>query len=110
MNRKKNKLQWNVLYEDFNKREILWDNIFEHFSFMKDVKAAKKKYSNNDEFLKAVKGSLQYYFWAKCEHEVIVESLFYKEGDFKLKLDAYEQVMQNWDAFSEYLLAHKSEI
>ena len=103
----KQKMKWNVIVEDFNSRKIVLYDIFTHSGFKKDVLDADKKCETNEEFLDKVKDSLSYYFWAKCEYEVFVESLFVSTLDKKRKIDAYEQVMMNWDVFANYLISNR---
>lgn len=38
-----------------------------------------------------------YYFWAKCEHEVIIKDMF--RDDVEHKADIYEQLTMNWESF-----------
>lgn len=38
-----------------------------------------------------------YYFWAKCEHEVIIKDMF--RDDVEHKADIYEQLTMNWECF-----------
>lgn len=98
------KLHWNVLAEDFNTHEIVSYDIFSHYSFVSDLKKALKKAKDEEELLEMVKSDLRYYFWAKCEHEIVVDGLFDKDGSEKRKIDVYEQVMLNWDQFARYLI------
>ena len=97
-------LHWNVLGHDFNKDEIVNYDIFSHVGFVADLKAADRKFKDNAEFLDEVDRSLQYYFWAKAEHEILVKGLF---GNNQIKLDAYAQINANWNQFAEYLLTHR---
>lgn len=41
-----------------------------------------------------------YYFWAKCEYEVIVSAWPPREGSMR-KIDIYTQLKENWDIFKE---------
>ena len=41
----------------------------------------------------------QYYFWARGEYEMIVQGLHKKDNEEKV--DVYDQLMLNWDTFSE---------
>lgn len=97
-------MHWRVIREDFNGRRITDYDIFEHDGFAEDVKKAYKKYRNDhDSFCESVRKSLAYYFWSKCEWEVIVSAWPPSDRVPELKVDAYEQVMLNWDAFIEYV-------
>lgn len=69
-------LCWNVYREDFNARDINLYNIFTHYGFYRDCVAARKKYKDDKEkFGEEVRKALMYFFWAKCEHEVVITSL-----------------------------------
>jgi ATP-dependent exoDNAse (exonuclease V) beta subunit len=41
-----------------------------------------------------------YYFWAKCEYEVIVSAWPTRDGSER-KIDIYTQLKENWDIFKE---------
>lgn len=41
-----------------------------------------------------------YYFWSKCEYEVIVSAWPTREGSDR-KIDIYTQLKENWDIFRE---------
>lgn len=104
-------LEWNVYKEDFNGKEITTYNIFHHYGFYNDLLKAKKK--PEDEFKEAVKTSLMYHFWSKCEWEIILSDWPpspEERGFKKEKVDVYDQVMLNWDIFIEYVWNHKNEI
>lgn len=125
------KLIWNVFEEDWNSKQIVVYNVFDHNAFFKDLITYKRKYKEFDEFAEKVRFSLQYYFWSKSEWEIILTSWppyveneeidrlvkeretrlkeykhFYRE-DVRLtigeKVDVYDQVMLNWDNFIQYV-------
>ena len=103
-------LEWNVYIENFNKKEIEIFNIFKHSRFLDDLIKYKKKYKEKEEFLEKVKSSLRYYYWAKCEWEITLRDWPPHENfDYK-KIDVYDQIMLNWEQFSNYLWEHKKEI
>lgn len=83
------KLVWNVFYEDWNAREIVVFNIFEHYSFFNDLigikKEMKKRFSKENEeiegskeafrfFEEKVSHSISYYYGSKSEWEIILTS------------------------------------
>ena len=107
---KSTKLHWYAFIEDFNSRKIELYDIFTHAGFLKDLKDLNKKIADEKEFLTEVKRSLCYYFWAKCEYEVLIGSLFSSTEARMRKIDVYEQIIANWDVFAEYLLAHREDI
>lgn len=47
-----------------------------------------------------LKRMCMYYFWAKCEYEVIVSSWPYREGSDR-KIDIYAQLEANWHIFKD---------
>lgn len=126
------KLVWNVFVEDINARKIEIHNIFEHYRFMEDLVNIKKKYGEDfTKFSEEVRKSLMYFYWSKCEWEVVVTSWppYINEKEFirlnlerneriskygrfirtdanietSKKIDVYDQVMINWDVFIRYL-------
>ena len=137
-------LCWNVYCDDCNGREIKLFNVFNHRSFYNSCVKAKKKYKDDKEaFAKDVKGWLMYYFWSKCEWEIILApwpsgELYEMRKTMKIedlrnaidiscnewrnydsavevrcyvpnsdknekKIDVYDQVINNWDHFIDYL-------
>ena len=97
-------LQWNVIIGDFNHKEIETYNIFDHYYFKEDCDKAWKKYATDfKSFSKEVRSSMMYYFWSKCEWEVVVSHWPQSERFNDKKIDVYEQVMMNWNVFIVYL-------
>ena len=70
---------------------------------------AKREYLKKDnfrfeDFMEQVKKELQYYYRSKSEWEIIVAP--WVGGDpvkHSIKIDVYEQIILNWEAFTEYL-------
>lgn len=133
----KNNFVWNVFRENWNTKEIEQFNIFEHSGFMKDVCEALKE-KNKEAFAEKIKRRLKYYYWGKCEHEVVVtswppyiekdelvslnsevedERKKYGREPYRLnvsltvakKIDVYEQVKMNWDVFIDYVWSKREE-
>lgn len=145
-------LEWNVYVEDINAGKIKSYNIFKHGSFyadlyrkIKDYKKAVKQAVKPAEHTRAledlktcVRPILMYYFWSKCEWEVVISSwpVFitpeelnhinkeleehkskwgstpYKlnvSPDVSEKVDVYSQIMLNYNAFIEYIVGHLNE-
>ena len=105
-------LEWNVYVGGFNSREIEVDNVFDHGGFMDDVKKAARKYKDTerDKFEEAVRTSLMYYFWSKCEWEIIIDHWPQHEGWHDKKIDVFDQVQLNWPVFCEYLWSHRAAL
>ena len=125
-------LEWNVFYHDVNKNKITTTNIFNHWKFNEDVQKSLKKFKDKDKFAEQLRRDLMYYFWSKCEYEVIITSfptyITMKEldslseertsckerygrdpvrlnvcPDTGVKIDIYTQVMNNWNVFVDYV-------
>lgn len=122
------RLERNVYIEHNDKIEI--HNIFEHVRFMNDL-VQIKKYTDFEKFEKEVDLSLMYYYWSKCEWEVVVTSFppyinneeleklirerdeciknfgrfirTYTNLETTEKVDVYKQVRMNWKPFINYL-------
>ncbi len=118
------KMQWNVFREDINRREIEVFDVFHHGSFNDDVLKLKKKGLSREEFAKELRSIVMYYFWSKCEHEVVITSWppyikkeelmrmnAEEEGYYKYnvrlavgkKVDIYQQLSLNWERFVDYV-------
>lgn len=104
-------LEWWVYFGDFNAGEIKRYNIFAHSGFWQDlVKCARERNDDFDGFSAFVYYRLQYYFWAKCEYEVIVGH-FPGGARFKdRKVDIFDQILMNWDRFIEYVWENRGKI
>ena len=51
-----------------------------------------------------------YYFWSKCEYEILITTWFERK-DFKdEKIDVYDQLQLNWNAFIDYIWKNKKYI
>ena len=66
-------MEWNVYHYNINKNKIEFYNIFEHYSFNKYVKKAARECFTKKDFIEQLKSELRYYFWCKCEWELIIE-------------------------------------
>ena len=103
-------LKWNVFYGDWNGKKIDVFNIFNHGGFLKDCAAITDSCGDDkDEFLKRLKSSLQYFFWCKCEWEIVMSGWPSGRVIKDRKVDVYTQVEANWDIFSEYVWNNREE-
>lgn len=93
---------WYVYYERNGKIEP-W-NVFKHLNFYKEVKElAYKTRTYNAEFAKALNNIAQYYFWSKCEYEVTINTYPPVKYEDPVKVDVYDQLNLNFDAFAKYV-------
>ena len=96
-------MEWNVYKYNFNKNKIEVFNIFNHGNFRKDVESLlKKKIESKKVFSEELKKILVYYFWSETEYEIVVNPLA-DESNANKKVDVFEQVMNNWNHFLEYM-------
>ena len=110
---KKPDLCWNVYNENFNARKIVTFNIFDHYRFVKDcAKELKKAKDDREAGEKIFKSNLMYFFWSKCEYEVVITPWVNPNNskEYDRKIDVYEQVMNNWHVFFEYAWAHRKDV
>lgn len=100
-------MTWNVFYHNYNTDKIEPFNIFRHGRFREDVQKNLKIHTDKDEFAKALKSDLQYYFWSKAEYELLIKA--WVGGNAEIKIGIYEQVMLNWDRFVDYVWSFKEQ-
>ena len=107
-------LEWNVFVEDINRREIIEYNIFNHGSFIAGVKNLEKSRPNRKEFEEQLNRLLRYYFWSKCEWEIVLSEWppprQKKEYVKSRKIDVYDQIKLNWDFFVSYVWENRSKL
>lgn len=126
-------MTWNVFRYDINARRIEIFNIFNHYSFNRDVlKLKKTKGITKEEFEERLRRELSYYFWLKFEYETVItsfppcikqdelvkvvaecEKCNEERGRYPIhadvclevgeKIDIYEQVRLNWSVFVDYV-------
>lgn len=134
-------MEWYVYRQDFNTRKIEKFNVFNHGRFRYDVQRlldGEEVYVSGDTFSEKLRHLTMYFFWAKCEYEVVItswppritedefvrlETAFQQyENDWGHspasmdvrftvgeKIDIYDQLMLNWDAFVAYVENFESE-
>lgn len=118
-------LSWNVLFENFNNREIVAYDIFKGGHYEKIAKDLKKKTNSKEEFIEEFRIKLMSQFWSRSEYEVVVTSwppyigrkeldrLISEEKDCKYrtnvnlevgkKIDVFKQLEMNWSQFIDYV-------
>ena len=125
-------MEWYVYRYDFNKREIVPFNIFRHADFKEDVEEIDIKNISYKDFKNRLDRLTLYYFWSKCEYEVVITSwppFITKEDAYEMmnqfekdskryerepliinanlevgeKIDIYKQLHLNWDVFCNYV-------
>ena len=98
-------LEWNVFVHDINKMQMKIFNVFTHEIYRQEI---IKLLNHRDdytleEFKEKVKSSTMYYYWCKCEWEILIAPWV---GDFdkeSVKIDVYKQLEMNWNHYIKYL-------
>ena len=91
--------KWNVWIWNFNNDSL------EHYDIvpmlLRELKSLRKEDFPMDKksMNKELKSWSRYHFWSKCEYEMIVQDFHKKDNEEKV--DVYDQLMLNWDTFSE---------
>lgn len=101
-------LTWNVFYADFNNKCIVTKNVFDNTRLLEDcVKNAKKNKDDKAAFAEQLRRDLMYYYWCKCEWEVILQSWPPRDDFNDKKIDIFWQTYLNWDVFVDYVWSNK---
>lgn len=102
-------LEWNVVYMSWNERQIKKFNIFAHDYFFEDCARSYRKCGEDREaFLAEIRKILGYYFWSKCEWEIILSAWPPNERMKESKVDVCDQVVLNWDRFADYVWENRA--
>lgn len=104
------KYVWNVIHFNINARKMEAYNILAHTSFRKDI--ADMMLCRRKTFDERLKRTAQYYFWARCEWEVIISEWppAPPERNVEEKVDVFSQLNLNWDRFADYVWKHRREL
>lgn len=132
-------MEWKVFTRDMNADKIKEYNVLSHYSFMSSLAKLVHNRISKEAFSEEVKKIAQYYFWSKHEWEVVITSwppyidanernrlnaeyvvMSKKYGhdphvlDVRLsvgsKIDVFDQLRLNWDAFIDYIWQRKQII
>ena len=104
-------LEWNVYFGNFNRQCIETVNILGHSGTVKEIAEAYKKSGDNRAvFEDEVRRVLHYYYWCKCEWEIILSGWPPSDRFKDAKVDVYSQIELNWDRFMDYLWDHRYEL
>lgn len=103
-------IEWYVYYHDSNTQKIIKWNVFNHGSFKNEVNKILQEKLNKEDFSEKLKREIMYYFWSKCEYEIILSpwSPWTGRAD-DIKIDVQDQIMMNFDRFVDYCWSFKSE-
>ena len=74
------------------------------------MKKAARKVHSKEDFAKQLRTEVMYYFWAKCEWEVLIKPWVGSKGNEEKKVDVCWQIMNNWDAFVDYVWNNRKKL
>lgn len=111
------KWTWNVIHHNFNSDKIENYDLFYHRTFADYIKKHRKKFkTTNDKigFAERLKREMMYYFWSKCEWEVIIT----KKNDRivitpwivrneDVVLDVTDDTSFDWKGFYDVMVSRK---
>ena len=103
-------MKWMVYYHNINADRIETFNVFRHGGVVADIAAAVKKRKNKEEFAEELRRSIFYYFRSKSEWEILVYPWCGSRSNEPIKVDVYNQIMNNWDVFLEYTWEHRKHL
>jgi len=104
-------LEWNVLRSNWNSHQIEPFNVFDHGRFYEGCKKnAKKNAKDKEAFAEQLRKDLMYYYWSKCEWEVIIDHWPHNDRFPQKKIDVFDQVSLNWEKFVDYTWEHAVEL
>ena len=106
-------MEWYVYRHDTNKGKIIKYNVvntgvIDHLIKMLNQIKEEKGHWNYDDFTAAATQIYRYYYWGKCEHEIIIKEWVGKEAEEKV--DVFDQLMLNWDIFVDHLYDYVVEL
>ena len=81
-----------------------------HGGIRADIVKATKHCKTKEEFADKLRSSLMYYYWSKCEWEIIVGPWCGGRDTKEIKIDVFDQVMYNWEHFLEYVWNERKRI
>ena len=90
---------WNVWIWDFNHDALKAYDVMP--IILTGLKSYKKKEfpTTYEDFCEILDREAAYYFWSKCEWEMIIHGWPAQKNDEKV--DVYDQLKLNWDKFAE---------
>jgi hypothetical protein len=91
---------FNVIIEDFNKKEFIPYDVMPYFE--KCYKEAKEKPITLEECTKFIDSKAKYRFWSRCEYEIVLTS--FPSGKIKEKIDVYSQIKLNLEVITELFM------
>lgn len=93
-------LKWYVVIESRNSHSFKKFNIFEHGGVVGQLERFMKKNPSKEELSEELRNIVGYYFWKKCEYEILICSWPPNDRNpLEKKVDIVDQLELNWDNF-----------
>lgn len=112
----KKNLVWNVYMHNFNRDTFDLYNIFNHGgckNYFDKIFEKFKKSEDKEAFAEALRRELMYYFWSKCEYEMVITKKDNKiimspwVGKKEIELDVTNDKNFDWLGFYDYMKEKK---
>lgn len=97
----KNKLEWYVIYHDFNANKITKFNVLNGWE--ERIAKARKQIKSKQELFNWLDKEFRYYYRYRAECEILVGGLFVDNIDNLTKIDIYTQLAPNLNIITDYV-------
>lgn len=95
--------KFNVLYFDFNAKELKPYNIItEHL--IKDFKKRTKTLTSTEDKKKVLDDYFMYRYWSRREYELFIGDAFEEDVSKYKKVDIYTQIQMNFDVIYNLII------
>lgn len=101
-------MEWYVYIYDINSRTMRKYNVLARREDA--IRKFKKKSNSIEEFSKMLRSEMMYYYWSKAEWEIIISAWCGGDGSEEAKIDVFDQLQMNWDAFVNYCWNYGSKV
>ena len=88
--------EFNVLYFDFNAKELKPYNIITE-NLLEEFKKKTKSLTSIEEKKKILDDYFLYYYWSRREYELFIGDAFEEDISKYKKVDIYTQIQMNFD-------------
>ena len=93
-------MEWYVYRHDTNKGTIYEYNALQPM-IIEEIRERMEITTTLSDFKEILEKVLRYYYWGKCEHEVIIKEWTGKSSE--VKIDVFDQLRLNWEVFCLYV-------
>ena len=100
-------MEWYVYKCDINRNIVTQWNIFNHKNFYDGCLKLIKNNLSKKDFNERLKQEIMYYFWGKCQYELIISPWVGKAHD--IKISVFDQINMNFVKFSNYVWSFRKE-